>query len=95
MAKVTPEQTRNRAAALDIIQYRRQGYQRTFDVENQSAKIVLADLARFCRAGKSTFDPNPQVSALLQGRQEVFQRIADHMNMTVVELYDLFARGVK
>lgn len=92
---VTSELTPNRAKALDLIRYRRQGYQLTFGVGNQMADIVLADLARFCRAGKSAFDPNPQIHALISGRQEVYTRIADHINMSEVELYDLFVRGMK
>ena len=85
----------NRQAALDEIRRRKQAYLDRLDPSNMSAQMVLSDLARFCRAGKSTFDPNPQVQSRLDGRREVWLRIADMLEMTETELYDLFVRGQK
>ena len=85
----------NASAAMDKIRQRKQAYLNRLDPSDMSAQLVLADLARFCRANASTFDPNPQIQARLDGRREVWLRIADHLEMTETELYDLFVRGVK
>ena len=84
----TPETVR----PIDIIRNRKRAYHQTFP-KNLSTEAVLADLAQFCRGGKSTFDPDPRVHALLEGRREVWLRIADHLNMTEEELYNKFVRG--
>lgn len=78
--------------AIDHIRNRKRAYQQTF-IQNMASEIVMEDLARFCRAGKSTFDPDPRVHALLEGRREVWQRIAQHLNLTEEELYSIFVRG--
>lgn len=54
------------------------------------AKIVLADLKRFCRGGQTPWDPDPRVHALLTGRAEVFTRINQHITMTFDELWELY-----
>lgn len=43
-----------------------------------AGKVVLQDLARFCRASRSTFDADPRVHALLEGRRECWLRIQQH-----------------
>lgn len=77
---------------MDVLRNRKRAYQQVF-IQNIASESVLADLARFCRAGKSTFDPDPRVHALIEGRREVWQRIADHLNCTEDELYNIFVRG--
>ena len=77
---------------MDLLRHRKQAYTKTFE-KNLAVETVLADLANFCRAGKSTFDPDPRVHALLEGRKEVWLRIANHLNLTEAELYDVFVRG--
>ena len=47
-------------------------------LQSPHAKLVMEDLARFCRANASTFeqsDPNGRVSAFREGRREVYLRI--------------------
>ncbi|ARS27619.1 Bbp19 family protein [Sphingomonas sp. KC8] len=39
------------------------------------AAVVLADIARFCRADETCFDADPRTHALLEGRREVWLRI--------------------
>lgn len=58
--------------------------------EGPQGEEVLRDLAKFCRAGQTVFDPDPRVTALLQGRQEVYLRIQQHLNLPVNRLYDLY-----
>lgn len=93
MAKtISSAETEGQTRAVDFIRNRKQAYQKTF-VKDLASETVLADLANFCRAGKSTFDPDARVHALLEGRKEVWLRIANHLNLTETELYDVFVRG--
>lgn len=76
--------------AKRYLTWRALAYRRVFAKDNQDAKAVLADLSRFCRASESTFHPDPHVAARLDGRREVWLRIAAHLNLTTEELYQLF-----
>jgi hypothetical protein len=49
--------------------------------------FFMEDLARFCRAHKSTFHENPYVAARLDGRREVFLRILDFTGLSLDALY--------
>ncbi len=72
---------------LESLRARQQAYQQVFS--NTSAKLVLEDLARFCRANTTTFDPNDRVHAALEGKREVWLRIHSHLNLSVEELFNL------
>ena len=93
MKMVTSNRTPNEQAALDLIRRRKQGYAHTFKEGDRFSDIVLADLARFCRAGQSTFHTDQRFNDVLQGRREVFLRICDHLGMTESELYDKLVMG--
>lgn len=95
MKTVTSNRTPNEQAALDTIRRRKQGYAHTFNRDDRFVKIVLADLARFCRANETTFHIDQRMNDVLTGRREVFLRIAQHLDMTESELFDLYVRGVK
>jgi hypothetical protein len=60
-------------------------YQRVFldndGTPSVSARKVLADLRRFCRVDRSTFDADPRIHALLEGRREVALRILTMIGM--------------
>lgn len=71
---------------------RKRAYQMVFHVDNQFTNAVLADLAKFCRADQSTFNPDPRIHAVLEGRREVFLRIANHLRLSPDELYSLYAK---
>ena len=75
--------------AQQFIARRRTAYVKAF--ANTFGEEVLADLARFCRAGASTFDPDPRIHALLEGRREVYLRIMDHLHLTEDELLAKYA----
>jgi hypothetical protein len=68
---------------------RRHHYQITFRAP--PAQTVLKDLARFCRAHESTAHPDPHVAARLDGRREVWLRIAQHLNLTPDQLWELYS----
>lgn len=55
---------------------------------------VLEDLAKFCRANTTCFDPDPRIHAVLEGRREVWLRIQNHLNMTPEDLFILLNGGV-
>lgn len=72
--------------------FRRQyAYQQTFQKENVLAQEVLKDLAAFCRAFESTFHADARLHAVLEGRREVFLRIASHLNLTSEELWKKYS----
>lgn len=72
----------------DFLRTRGQAYRKTF--KGIYGERVLVDLARFCRAGESTFHSDPRVEGVLQGRREVWLRITKHLNMTEDELWSHF-----
>lgn len=56
-----------------------------------SGAFVFNDLAQFCRAYQPTFDKDPRLSAVLEGRREVILRIMQYMELSDQELIDLAA----
>jgi hypothetical protein len=69
----------------EVLQQRQLAYRLVFGSE--SGRQVLADLAKFCRAHRSTFHTDPRVHAALEGRREVWLRIQDHLQLTDDEIY--------
>jgi hypothetical protein len=65
-------------------------YQRLFLGHGTDTDTVLQDLAKFCRASETTFNPDPRLSDVLIGRREVFIRISQHLNLTHEQLWDLY-----
>lgn len=77
--------------AKDLLLSRKIAYTRAFD--SVEGKQVLSDLAKFCRANKTTFHDDERRSLILQGRHEVWLRIQDHLQLTQEELYQLYNGG--
>jgi hypothetical protein len=73
-----------------FLQGRKGAYCRVFNPEGRDSRLVLEDLARFCRAHTSTADADPRISARLDGRREVFLRIAQHLNLDMETLWSLY-----
>jgi len=76
-----------------LIMGRKRAYQRVF--EGPDGQQVLIDLARFCRAHESTFDPDARISATLDGRREVWLRIEQHLNLDSDTLWQLYSERMK
>lgn len=76
--------------AKEFLERRAAAYQRVFLQATPDHEMVLKDLALFCRALASTFHADARVSASLDGRREVFCRIAHHTKLTSEELWDLY-----
>lgn len=77
-----------RSAAQDFVLERQQAYRQVF--QGPYGELVLADLAKFCRAHESTFHESPQAMAFQEGRREVWLRIQEHMNLDAEQLWQLF-----
>jgi hypothetical protein len=69
---------------------RKRSYQQACGSETTA--LFMADLARFCRADRPCFDPDPRVHALLEGRREVWLRIQEHLNWTPEMLVEVYGR---
>jgi len=78
---------------LDRLRFRKRDYQLTFSKTNPSSQRVLADLAYFCFADRSTFDPDPRIHAVAEGRREVWLQINNHLNLSSEELFALIRQG--
>ncbi|MEH6358839.1 MAG: hypothetical protein V7745_07605 [Pseudomonadales bacterium] len=76
---------------LGFFSTRKHHYRSTFD--NPMGDEVLRDLAKFCRASETTFHEDARVSAVLDGRREVFLRITEHLNLTPEEFYERYGRN--
>lgn len=75
-----------------FLKTRKFAYHQVFHKENVYTKEVLKDLANFCRAHATTFNPDERVHAVLEGRREVFLRIQQHLNLSEDELWELYGR---
>jgi|TARA_R110000822_G_scaffold185437_3_gene324588 hypothetical protein len=74
-----------------FLRLRGQSYRKTF--EGVHGERVLEDLARFCRAHSSTFHTDPRVEGIMQGRREVWLRLAHHLNMSEEQLWNYYNPG--
>lgn len=72
---------------------RQQAYAEVFEIDKPGHILVLKDLARFCRAHETTFNPDPMLSKMLEGRREVWLRIQKHLNLPNDVLWKLFNNG--
>ena len=54
---------------------------------------VMTDLAGFCRAERTCWDPDARIHAALEGRREVYLRIKQHHDLTPEELLILYSNG--
>lgn len=84
-----PRTQRNLAERVfDFLRNRKRAYQLTFN--SLAGQEVLIDLAKFCRANDTCFDADPRIHAALEGRREVFLRIANHLNLPTEHLYAIY-----
>jgi hypothetical protein len=78
----------------DFITRRTRNYKLVFgDGDRGPQRAVLKDLARFCRASETCFNEDPRVHAVLEGRREVWLRIANHLNLSPQELLAIYSPG--
>ena len=72
---------------LSALRRKRDAYIDTF--RGKAAERVLKDLARFCRASTSTFDPDARIHAYREGRREVWLRIQTMLNLPESRVQEL------
>lgn len=74
---------------------RRLHYRHVFGADNQSARHVLADLRRFCKPDQPAMvlggngQTDVYATGVAAGKQEVFWRIAHHLNLDDSDLLKL------
>ena len=74
-------------------------YQHTFSASNQSAQVVLADLAKLCKINDATWavDSNNQTdlyaTGMIAGQQAVFRYIQQQLNLSQERLIRLAEKG--
>ena len=73
----------------NFISRRRNAYTKTF--LTPYGQEVLEDLSRFCRANESTFNADPRLHAVAEGRREVWLRIQKHLQLTDEQLWAMHA----
>ncbi len=75
---------------------RQEAYRKVFsgNPTKDDQKIVIDDLAGFCRGKETTFHENDRVHCLLTGRNEVYQRVEDHTQLTFDALLNKYDRAL-
>lgn len=79
-----------REEGKELLRNRAGSYQRVFLKKGVDTDRVLVDLAKFCRAHESTFHQNPAVSDRLDGRREVWLRIAHFLHLSEEQLWSVY-----
>jgi len=75
-----------------LMRRRRAAYRELFGTGGNmtpAQRTALADLKRFCHAEYPTFDADPRVHALREGRREVWLRIHQFINLTDSQIADI------
>jgi hypothetical protein len=75
---------------LELLRHRAASYRDVFLGHGQSTDDVLQDLAKFCRAHESTFHVEHSMSDRLDGRREVWLRIAHHLHLNEEQLWAIY-----
>ena len=74
-----------------LVAERQRHYKAVFgNADSASVRFVLEDLAFFTRAHSSAFNPDPRLHALIEGRREVYYRIADNTQLPRDLLYERY-----
>jgi hypothetical protein len=78
--------------AREWLRSRKLAYSRTFNPKSVDTRIVLQDLAKFCRAhGFNKKDVMSEKATYIAiGRKEVWDRLAHHLNLTDEQLWALY-----
>lgn len=69
---------------------RKAAYHRVFFGTGIDGRLVLEDLAKFCRAHESTFHSDAGLSNQLDGRREVWLRIQQHLQLSDKQVWALY-----
>jgi hypothetical protein len=72
----------------NALRIHKSSYIQTFGGEG-APRLVLEDLARFCRANGSVFHKDPLMQSYLTGRRDVWLHIQERLNLSSEELFNL------
>ena len=72
-----------RGETVSMLETRQRAYRMVFGANPDALEIVMADLKAFCRGERSSWDADERVHCLITGRQEVYARIQQHLNLTL------------
>jgi hypothetical protein len=75
---------------MALLRHRSMSYRDVFLGHGKSTDDVLYDLAKFCRAHESTFHVEHSMSDRLDGRREVWLRIAHHLQLSESQLWGIY-----
>ena len=75
---------------LEFLRHRSASYREVFLGHGKATDEVLKDLATFCRAHTSTFHVEHSMSDRLDGRREVWLRVAHHLNLNEEQLWAIY-----
>jgi hypothetical protein len=85
-------QKQTKEQAQEFLRARQVAYRRVFNKEDETVKHVMDDLAKFCRASTSTYDRDEREHARMEGRREVWIRIASHLELDPVTFWELYTK---
>lgn len=94
-ARVTTAQLQEDAehTVAQRLERRQLAYKRMFgNLVPEDREIIEKDLAWFCMGDRAVFHENERIHCLLTGRQEVFQRIQDHIRLDLESLVDKYMK---
>ncbi|TXG77640.1 hypothetical protein E6Q11_02605 [Candidatus Dojkabacteria bacterium] len=77
----------------ELLAFRQQAYQQTFNLENRFSEAVVKDLERFCRGSTSCFHVDARYHAVLEGRREVWLRIRDALKLNPDDYFEKYTTG--
>jgi hypothetical protein len=87
-----------KTATIEYLRQRKTSYFFGFKALMQRVKptpqadMMIADLARFCRATSDITGTTDRETYILIGRRQVWLRIMEHHYLSPEELYDLYSR---
>jgi len=82
-----------KAQAQSVLARRGHSYRMVFLKKGVDTNAVLSDLAKFCRANTSTYQPDVRLSDVLIGRREVWLRIQHHLQLSDDQLWHLYGNN--
>ena len=81
------------ATIAQKLERRQLAYKRMFgNLTLEDREIIEKDLAWFCMGDRAVFHENERVHCLLTGRQEVYQRIQDHIRLDLENLVEKYMK---
>lgn len=78
--------------AFKALSSRKKAYGFAFPKGAAHTEVVLADLAKFCRAQVPCIGADNDETNRLLGRNEVWARIIQHLKLSEVDLFSLYAK---